>query len=56
MSIWTILRDLADRLDRRFYHFSRGERANSPIADFCGDFSYFAFRLRPKSSLNLVCV
>jgi hypothetical protein len=45
------VRDPADRLDRRFYHVSRGEWANSPIAGFRGGFPYFAFRFGPKGSL-----
>lgn len=46
------VRDPATRLDRRFYHVSRGQWTNSPIAGFRGDFAYFAFRLGTTRSLN----
>ena len=48
------VRDPATRLDRWFYHVSRGQWTNSPIAGFRGDFAYFAFRLGTTRSLSVV--
>lgn len=46
------VRDPADRLDRWFYHISRGGWINSLIAGFRADFAHLAFRFGATHGLK----
>ena len=54
VSIWTIIRDFADRVDQWSHGHARSKRIDSPLAGFCGHFFGAALRIgktrRPQPS------